>query len=353
MKLRKLFLILFAFILFITGCEDDSQYSELPTNEQTEPDYESDSNTNALLQWTNYFDDMEISSLADCGDFIWFTTGSEVYRFTKQTGKAMHFDFGEIEFPSNYNITTIKCDINGLPWIGAEYTGTLKMTEEGRWMLLPQECVDNEFEKGTHEILISKNGTIWTSTINKLSRYQEDAVDHFTTNGTIISLAEDIEENIWIGTAKFLRSHYDGLVKYDGEHWTIYNSSSTGSKPLAFNSIIVDNNGTLWMAGYNGIDDPYTNLVEFDGLNWNVYSPPFNNLPFYINEIAIDSDGVKWLSTNKGLVAFNGSEWITYNTSNSEIPSNSVHQIIIDTEGIIWIATEKGLSALNNVGKSE
>lgn len=293
-------------------------------------------------RWATYLEGYSIGNVADAGDYLWLSTAKEVYRFEKETGNATHFDFGNLELPTDYSITTIKCDDNGLPWVGAEFTGTLEMTEEGKWILLPQVST-NEFERGTHEILFTENGTVWTSTINMLTRYQGDTVDNFTTNGSISSLAEDNEGNLWIGTANYFHGHYDGLVKYEGENWDIYNSSLTGSIPLAFTSITVDKNGTLWMGGYQGIDWLYTNLVEFDGTSWNVYDPPFHNFRFYISGIAIDDAGTKWLATNMGLVAFDGANWTTYNVSNSGMPSDEVYSILIDPDGTKWIGTGNGL----------
>ncbi|MFC0878314.1 T9SS type A sorting domain-containing protein [Saccharicrinis sp. FJH2] len=297
--------------------------------------------------WNTYLEGYSVVDIADAGNYLWFTNYKEVYRFEKLTGNTTHFAFEDMELSRDYSIPTIICDNNGLPWIGVEFTGTLKMTEEGKWFLLPQVSTD-AFERGTHEILVTENGAVWTSTINILTRYKENNVESYTTNGSIISLAEDAEGSIWIGTANYFHGHYDGLVKYDGKNWTIYNSSMTGSIPLAFSSIAIDKHGALWMGGYEGIDHPYTDLVEFDGTSWIVYYAPFHNHPFYIREIAIDEVGTKWLATNHGLMTFDGSDWTTYNVLNSELPSDNVYSIIIDSNGTKWLGTANGLVTITN-----
>jgi len=296
--------------------------------------------------WNTYLDGYNIQNIADAGDYLWLSTIKEVYRLEKQTGSVTHFGFENIEMPSDYSIKTIKCDQNGLPWIGAGFTGTLKLTSEGKWNLLPQVSTDL-FEKGTHEILFADNGVVWTSTINILARYQGNTVETFATNGTIVSLGEDIEGNIWIGTGNYFHAHYEGLVRYDGKNWIIYNSSPTGSVPMFFNPIAGDKDGTLWMGGYEGIDNMYTNLVEFNGTDWYIYRPNFCQSPFYINEIAIDEAGTKWLATNKGLIAFRDGSWNRCDDLNSRLQSRNIFAVVIDGDGRKWIGTDQGLAVFD------
>ena len=84
-----------------------------------------------------------------------------------------------------------------------------------------------------------------------------------------------------------------------------------------------------------------------DGTNWNVYDTINSGLPSnYINCIAIDGDGNKWIGTGEfdedsdgGLAEFDGTNWTVYNTSNSELPEHYVRAIAIDGDGNKWIGT--------------
>lgn len=373
MKL-KIILIVFAGVLLMVTCkkdfiktdevvanentggksaEDGSNGDETTGNESTggknAGDVVPDGDIDQVVLCTDFnacLDGYNIQNIADAGDYLWLSTIKEVYRLEKQTGAVTHFGFENFKIPTNYSITTIRCDENGLPWIGAEFTGTLKMTKEGRWTLLPQVST-KEFERGTHEILFADNGVVWTSTINILTRYDGNTVENFKTNGSIISLAEDIEGNLWIGTADYFNCHFEGLVRYNGGNWIIYNSSPTGSIPLGFNPIVGDKNGTLWMGGWEGIDNMYTNLVEFEGNNWKVHKPPLCNRPFYIYEIAIDEAGKKWLATNQGLITFDGSNWSMCDDLNSRLQSTNVFAVVIDNDGKKWVGTDHGLAVFD------
>jgi ligand-binding sensor domain-containing protein len=60
----------------------------------------------------------------------------------------------------------------------------------------------------------------------------------------------------------------------------------------------------------------------------------------FINSIAIDSSGNKWIGKNgSGLSKFDGRIWINYYQSNSGLPSDNVTSIVIDSTGNIWIGT--------------
>ena len=65
--------------------------------------------------------------------------------------------------------------------------------------------------------------------------------------------------------------------------------------------------------------------AQVKSTEWIVYDTLNSGLPSnVINSIAIDSNGIKWIGTNKGLVKYNGIIWTVYNTSNSGLPT--IHQ---------------------------
>jgi ligand-binding sensor domain-containing protein len=104
-------------------------------------------------------------------------------------------------------------------------------------------------------------------------------------------------------------------------------------------------------------------LIEFDGTNCIVYDTTNSGLPSnYILPRVIDSGGTKWIGTgawalgemnrryDAGLVAFDGSEWTVYDTLNSRLPDNGVSAIAIDKDGTKWIGTDYGgLAAFDGI----
>jgi ligand-binding sensor domain-containing protein len=74
---------------------------------------------------------------------------------------------------------------------------------------------------------------------------------------------------------------------------------------------------------------------------WINYNTTNSNIPSdSINCIAIDGLGNKWIGTrSEGLAKFDGTNWTVYNESNSDLPENYVYSLIIDESGNKWIGT--------------
>ena len=85
-------------------------------------------------------------------------------------------------------------------------------------------------------------------------------------------------------------------------------------------------------------------MAKFDGTNWITYNPSNSGLPDgAVESIAIDGSGTKWIGTNDGgLAKFDGTNWTTYNTSNSGLPNDDIFSLAIDGNGTKWIGTDEG-----------
>ena len=152
------------------------------------------------------------------------------------------------------------------------------------------------------------------------------------------------DDYLWIGTWGY------GLIKFNkytlGEMIT-YNINNSGLPSDYIYSIEIDTEGVKWIGTYKG-------LVRYDGSQWTVYTKDNSGLPHdHVNALAIDNDGVVWIiSWTSGirgmdwgaLTKFDGEEWVIYNQKNSEIPRYSIlNDIAIERSGIIWIATQSDI----------
>jgi ligand-binding sensor domain-containing protein len=99
----------------------------------------------------------------------------------------------------------------------------------------------------------------------------------------------------------------------------------------------------------SGLETYSEGLAKFDGVNWTVYNTSNSGLPSnYIRALAIDEKGNIWIGTaSQGLVKFDGKNWTVYKRSNSGLPDNNVTAIAIDGRGNKWIATGAGGLALS------
>lgn len=172
------------------------------------------------------------------------------------------------------------------------------------------------------------------------SHAQETWTNYTTSNSSILnnsveSIAIDVLGNKWIGTVS-------GVSKFDGSNWTNYTPSNSGigylvvgtSLSSQVSSIAIDAQGNKWFGIYGG------GVSKFDGTNWTTYNTSNSNIVSnYVNEIVIDASGNKWIGTNSGLSKYDGTNWTTYTSSNSGLPGNAISALTIDAQGNKWIGT--------------
>jgi len=116
-------------------------------------------------------------------------------------------------------------------------------------------------------------------------------------SGFFFQVIPDKSGNIWILTTKG-----DGisLVKFDGSTYTTI--CTLPVEFSAFPSMAIDNNGIFWIGTENGV-------VRYDGVNWTVFNN--SNSALYSNKvhvIAVDEFNTKWVGTQNGLAALNDAD---------------------------------------------
>jgi len=227
-------------------------------------------------------------------------------------------------------------------------------------------------------IKVDRNSNIWVGTNNGIGVFNGSSWTNYNKDNSalgsndILSFDFDNEGNVWVGT--FL-----GLFKFDGINWTRYNDAdynlwtndlkvsqdnsiwlATNSGIIKFNNEIltyfpdsiylyptktvsaidIDVNGNIWSCHQN-FNGKRNGVSIFDGTSFlNKYYGSSINV---LNDIFIDQNNRKWISTNEGLVLVSqtGSTTI-FNKSNSQISSDAVTGCCIDKDGILWITTFGG-----------
>jgi ligand-binding sensor domain-containing protein len=205
-------------------------------------------------------------------------------------------------------------------------------------------------------------------------RYQFDhwTIDDGLPQNSVNAILQTRDGYLWLAT-------YDGLVRFDGSHFTVFNKGNTrgGIAGNRFDMLYEDRHGALWAL----TDD--NRLVKYEGGALTTYSSK-DGLPLWkVVQIEEDENGdfqvvyrdgiakwkdgrfvayplaelipstsarTNWINGNKlAWVSDVGLHWyshgrVTSYTLDRGLPSLNVHSIWEDQQGTVWFSTdERGL----------
>lgn len=155
----------------------------------------------------------------------------------------------------------------------------------------------------------------------------------------IYDIHQDSYGYMWFGT-------WEGLNKYDGYEFTIYNVEN-GLSDHIIRCILEDSEGHLWLGTGNGIcrfdrkTQQFRQYTEIPGDT----SSTFHNL---VLSMIQTRDGNIWLGTGAGLIKFDKKTEVftPYLSTSQEYfspRSNYILHLFEDNDGILWVSTSYGL----------
>ena len=143
----------------------------------------------------------------------------------------------------------------------------------------------------------------------------------------ILSIAVDKNNNIWTTAAGV-----SGVLKYDHQNWTLYDSTNSVIKSSHFEAIAVNNNNEVWVGSSDG-------LYKYDGSDWLLFDTNNTEIKGKVFDIAFDKDNNLWCTYGPGgLISYDGDTWKAFNQSNSLIFGNFVSKIYVDQKQNIWFS---------------
>jgi Bacterial Ig-like domain (group 2)/Two component regulator propeller len=166
-----------------------------------------------------------------------------------------------------------------------------------------------------------------------------DKISWNTSNSAIAGvdqsgLVTGIATGTTLITATIGNGNITATCRVTVSRWLTYNQSGAD-----FGAIAIDAQGNKWFGSDIGV-------FEFDGTNWTTYNTSNSGLAEdYVRTLAIDAQGNKWFGTdNAGISKFDGTNWTTYDTGNSGLTSNHIEAMVIDGNGNKWFGTGAGVS---------
>ena len=235
--------------------------------------------------------------------------------------------------PSDKSVNHIYYDDSGNIWLGLWGVGILKY--DGNSWTNYNASNSGLPDNNISYIKVEQSGKLWVAMYGGgIATFAGGnwAVFNSSNSGLTTDLITTIEFETtsmikWIGTGV-------GLYRYDGNNWEFFDLNNSELPNPFVESILVVGFNQVWI----GNQGPYISL--FNGSVWQVYS----NVIDVAWCISKDKNNNIWIGTNSGIVKFDGTNFTTYNTSNSSLPSNSINDIAVDSNNILWIATSKGLT---------
>ena len=175
-----------------------------------------------------------------------------------------------------------------------------------------RKILDGYFVKS---IAFDKLGNAWIGTFKQgLIKYSSTGTVVYNSSNSVIpdsaviqDIAVDSKNNIWIGC--------EGLIKYDGNSFTFFNTKNTPMPEDLVGSVAVDSKDNIW---FTSCRFRQGGIVKYDGLNWTVYTPDNSALPAnFVGSIAVDKNDNVWLAlseivNNASLVKISNNSWTTY-----------------------------------------
>ncbi|MEM1095102.1 MAG: two-component regulator propeller domain-containing protein [Bacteroidota bacterium] len=141
------------------------------------------------------------------------------------------------------------------------------------------------------DIRLLSDGRIALNNGNGIGFYRDSDITWYTRENGLpsdfaVSLLEDREQNLWVGT-------FQGLVQFYGEIFTTYNTTS-GLPSDIVRPVERTPDGVLWVGTQFG-------LASYDGTTWNTYDESDGLPGGYIRDLYQEEDGGLWIGTLTGL----------------------------------------------------
>lgn len=158
------------------------------------------------------------------------------------------------------------------------------------WKVITNETIGIQ-SSGIYAIVEDMDSNIWIGTWTEgLFKFDGDNWINYDTSNTpllenrIRTLGVDSSNTLWIGTSGF----EGGLARLDGDEWTVWELDNYGVEGTSVFDIEFDDENNLWMGTY------WDGLLKFDGVDFTLYNSEttdLNEIFEEINVVAIDDSG--------------------------------------------------------------
>jgi ligand-binding sensor domain-containing protein len=215
-------------------------------------------------------------------------------------------------------------------------------SQNQEWVYLPKCYMITCFAEEGNDIWIgSYSGIVKMNKTTGLKTYYNKATCPLPDNNIIcMSIGENGVK--WFGT------QFGGLAKYDGENWSVYDTTNSPFPDNAIAEIVVDSSNNLWVIG----QIINSGLLKFDGSKWTRFTTSNSNIPSNLIGSLHTKGNTLWFFISKGLVKFDGTNFKVFDLNNTNAPDSSIIAVDLDSEGKIWLLHSSGVEKFDGVNFS-
>lgn len=232
-------------------------------------------------------------------------------------------------------------------WVSSKFGGVF-FKSGSNWTVYNKTTTSNGIASNeTYGTAIDSKGNLWVATYSGLAKdsLSKSIWKVFNTTNSTTMPTENLYDVCIDGfNNKWIATWGQGLLKLKDTTWTSFTTLNSGIPSDTINRIIKDNSGNLWIATTNG-------LAKFDGNTWTVFNKTTNPgkiLYNRINDVDVDTDGNIYIATERGLTMYYNGAWYSMWSLNSNIPSNAITAVTFDeSSDKLWIGTRSsGVASL-------
>jgi PAS domain S-box-containing protein len=284
--------------------------------------------------------------------WIYFTTGSGLATYDRKTHRLTQYVFGDQTPPGGPALTGVRAmleDDNGELWLATFGSGVLHYDRKHRQFIRyrhdPSD-VESLAENIVIDLYKDREGNIWTSLHShgpnhfntRPPRFQQFRREPLDPNGLesdfVTAMYEDHRGRLWLGSD-------DALIRFDrpSGRYVRY-SSGLGPKPTII-TIAEDRQGTIWVGTYR------QGLARFDEKTgrFQIYSHRAGDASSLsddtVRRIFIDHGGTMWVGTSDGLNRFDAgaNRFQAYKVDEAVKGIQAYITIAEDRAGIFWLGS--------------
>ncbi len=170
---------------------------------------------------------------------------------------------------------------------------------------------------------------LFLSVFSQQYNFHNYSVKEGVAQSQVYSLLQDSRGYLWMGTRG------GGISRFDGMNFKTYTINDGLLNNYVF-CIKEDAQHNLWIGSNSG-------LTQYNGIEFHNYQPAGDSAQVWVQDIAMDKKGRKWLATNSGVMFLDNQQHFTNVTDLLKEKRTVINSIHVDGEGTIWYGNGEGL----------